>query len=191
MQHRAPCPDDPADLSTAWASKLHGIPLSAPHCRFLRLFVVSDNSAQRENVPKATLARRSGFALIASSLPQSGRHVAVLAGQAAAASAFRDETTMPAPRGHFFAGCASHALPKCGSGKHFQPYELVFVGGFAAIPPFSYRGYGRSHRDDVKGVRPATLQAVAAKARRCGDYEPSASRRSSLIGMHTGAVGRD
>src|SRR4051812_26109817 len=102
MQHRAPCPDDPADLSTAWASKLHGIPLSAPHCRFLRLFVVSDNSAQRENVPKATLARRSGFALIASSLPQSGRHVAVLAGQAAAASAFRDETTMPAPRGHFF-----------------------------------------------------------------------------------------
>src|SRR3954466_858106 len=102
MQHRAPCPDDPADLSTAWASKLHGIPLSAPHCRFLRLFVVSDNSAQRENVPKATLARRSGFALIASSLPQSGRHVAVLAGQAAAASAFRDETTMPAPPGHFF-----------------------------------------------------------------------------------------
>jgi hypothetical protein len=102
MQHRAPCPDDPADLSTAWASKLHRIPLSAPHCRFLRLFVVSDNSAQRENVPKATLARRSGFALIASSLPQSGRHVAVLAGQAAAASAFRDETTMPAPRGHFF-----------------------------------------------------------------------------------------
>ena len=95
MQHRAPCPDDPADLSTAWASKLHRIPLSAPHCRFLRLFVVSDNSAQRENVPKATLARRSGFALIASSLPQSGRHVAVLAGQAAAASAFRDETTCP------------------------------------------------------------------------------------------------
>ena len=81
MQHRAPCPDDPADLSTAWASKLHRIPLSAPHCRFLRLFVVSDNSAQRENVPKATLARRSGFALIASSLPQSGRHVAVLAGR--------------------------------------------------------------------------------------------------------------
>src|SRR3954471_3636116 len=81
MQHRAPCPDDPADLSTAWASKLHRIPLSVPHCRFLRLFVVSDNSAQRENVPKATLARRSGFALIASSLPQSGRHVAVLRGR--------------------------------------------------------------------------------------------------------------
>jgi hypothetical protein len=140
MQHRAPCPDDPADLSTAWASKLHRIPLSAPHCRFLRLFVVSDNSAQRENVPKATLARRSGFALIASSLPQSGRHVAVLAGQAAAASAFRDETTMPAPRGHFFAGCASDALPKCGSGKHFRPYGLVFVGGFAAIPPSHTEG---------------------------------------------------
>ena len=26
MQHRAPCPDDPADLSTAWASKLQVTP---------------------------------------------------------------------------------------------------------------------------------------------------------------------
>src|SRR4051794_7184854 len=100
-------------------SKLHGIPLSAPHCRFLRLFVVSDNSAQRENVPKATLARRSGFALIASSLPQSGRHVAVLAGQAAAASALWGETTMPPPPRRFFLGCGFPSPPPSGFWEDF------------------------------------------------------------------------
>src|SRR4051794_28458283 len=36
-----------------------------------------------------------------------------------------------------------------------------------------------------------SVPAVATKARRCGDYEPSASRRSSPAGMRSGAVGGD
>src|SRR4051794_26581461 len=133
MQHRAPCPDDPADLSTAWASKLHRIPLSAPHCRFLRLFVVSDNSAQRENVPKATLARRSGFALIASSLPQSGRHVAVLAGRLLPPAPFGMRRLCPPRAGISLRAVLPMRFPNAVLGSTFSTSGKTGGGAFFAF----------------------------------------------------------